>query len=139
MTVVTTLEGGLYRHLSLVYDANTCSKIPGSAIYWNSKPKINRTYDNFKKDFHKAQHELQCTGDIIVEEGLNHTELIKMVTEGVQQALAYSTLYNLLEEQKEQAVNLTNDNSTLQHKLAELQAQLAELQNAPLQQMQNSM
>eukprot|EP00957_Ditylum_brightwellii_P031703 2404477-Ditylum_brightwellii.AAC.1 len=51
---------------------------------WNSKPKVDCTYATFRTYFCKAQCELYWTGDLTMEEGLNHTKLVKMVMEEVQ-------------------------------------------------------
>lgn len=58
---------------------------------WNALPADERTYANFKTHFRNAQIALRKTGEITVDEGLNHTEVVNMVTEGVRAAFAENT------------------------------------------------
>ena len=50
---------------------------------WNALPAPQRTYANFKNHFCDAQIALRKTGKITVDEGLNHTAVVDMVTEEV--------------------------------------------------------
>ena len=54
---------------------------------WNELPAADKTYDNMKTVFRKAQRAIRKTGEITVQEGLNHTELVNFVSEGVFQAM----------------------------------------------------
>eukprot|EP00957_Ditylum_brightwellii_P130511 9956207-Ditylum_brightwellii.AAC.1 len=54
---------------------------------WNQKPQAQKIWVNFKTDFCTAQKELCRTGKLAVEDSVNHTELVNMVSEGIQQAL----------------------------------------------------
>ena len=53
----------------------------------NARQISDQTYTNFKSHFCDAQIALRKTGEITVEEGLNHVEVINMVTEGVRVSL----------------------------------------------------
>eukprot|EP00957_Ditylum_brightwellii_P112042 8543527-Ditylum_brightwellii.AAC.2 len=49
---------------------------------WNRKAQHQKTWANFKSEIHIAQKELCCMGELTVEDSINHTELVNMVTEG---------------------------------------------------------
>ena len=55
---------------------------------WNAFQPGNRTWVNFKQHFSDIQIALRKTGEISIEEGLNHASVVNMVTEGVRAALA---------------------------------------------------
>ncbi len=57
---------------------------------WNQKDFDDQTWDLFKSHFREAQKALRRTGALTVQESLNHTELVNLVQQGVQQALATS-------------------------------------------------
>ena len=65
-----------------------CKPFKNSLRSWNARPEAERTYANFKTHFRDAQIALRKTGEITVEEGLNHTAVVDMVTEGVRAAFA---------------------------------------------------
>ena len=74
---------------------------------WNDRPNNDKTWANFKTHFRDAQIALRRTGDITMEQGLNHTELLNMVEQGVRAALADQESPPPLEEtnQLKQQVN----------------------------------
>ena len=55
---------------------------------WNGRPLAACTWENFKTHVRDAQITLRKTGEITVDEGLNHTNIVNMVIEGVRAALA---------------------------------------------------
>ena len=70
---------------------------------WNARPANQRTYANFKTHFRDAQIALRKTGEITVEEGLNHAEVVNMVTEGVRAAFAENTTVEVANNMDETA------------------------------------
>ena len=54
---------------------------------WNKRPLSDQTWANFKTHFCDVQIALRKTGDITINEGLNFTEIIDMVSEGFCVAL----------------------------------------------------
>ena len=86
-----------------------------SLCKWNALPGANRTYVNFKTHFRDAQIALHKREEITVKEGLNHTEMVNMVTKGVQSAF---------EENKNNAEQANNVTETEQ-----LQQQVEEMGN----------
>ena len=57
---------------------------------WNQQDFDNQTWENFKAHFREAQKALRRTGVLTLQETLNHTEIVNLVQQGVQQALATS-------------------------------------------------
>eukprot|EP00957_Ditylum_brightwellii_P020904 1576335-Ditylum_brightwellii.AAC.1 len=53
---------------------------------WNRKAHPLKTWADFKSEFCTTQKELCKTGELTVEDSVNHNELANMVTEGTQQA-----------------------------------------------------
>ena len=60
---------------------------------WISRPAKEQTWDNFKQHFQQAQLEMQRTRAITVQEAINHTQLMNLVSQGVQDSLQAHTLY----------------------------------------------
>ena len=54
---------------------------------WNKLPRVNQTWDNFKIHFRSEHKELKKTGQLTIEEGMNQTNLVNMISEGVKSAL----------------------------------------------------
>ena len=86
-------------------------------------------WDNFKNYFFAVQVALRKTNGITVDEGMNHTELVNMVSEGVTQAIEThkppGTINNVQDNQQrldlqqklaemKTLVNLRTDNQVLQ-------------------------
>eukprot|EP00957_Ditylum_brightwellii_P069585 5285373-Ditylum_brightwellii.AAC.1 len=74
-------------------------------------------------------------GELAVEDSINHTELVNMVTEGVQQVLQHGPVPN------QEDVNLASENLEMKEKLAlieqmvnHMQQQMAQAQARPFQQ-----
>ena len=65
-----------------------CKPFKKCLCEWNGRPLAARTWANFKTHVRDAQIALRKTGEITVDEGLNHTNIVNMVTEGVRAALA---------------------------------------------------
>ena len=63
-----------------------CKTSKNSLREWSVLPVLQRTYANFKNHFRDAQIALCKTGKIIFDEGLNHTAVVDMVTEGFRTA-----------------------------------------------------
>ena len=57
---------------------------------WNQKNFRDQTWNNFKLHFREAQKALRRTGALTIQESLNHAELVNLVQQGVQQAMANS-------------------------------------------------
>ena len=68
-----------------------CKPFKNSLCDWNAWPTADCTYINFKTHFRDTQIALRKTGEITVEEGLNHAAVMGIVTEGVQAAFAEHT------------------------------------------------
>ena len=49
---------------------------------WNQKEYQESTWDHFKTHFCEAQKSLKQTGALIIQDSLNHTEIIKLVRHG---------------------------------------------------------
>ena len=81
---------------------------------WNERPAADRTWANFKTHFRDAQISLRKTGDITIEEGLNHTAVVDMVAEGARTALAEHV------PPKEEQANNTTETKLLQHQIQEM-------------------
>ena len=60
---------------------------------WISRPVEEQTWDNFKQHFRQAQLEMRRTGAITVQEAINHTQLMDLVSQGVQDALQAHALH----------------------------------------------
>eukprot|EP00957_Ditylum_brightwellii_P201903 15327733-Ditylum_brightwellii.AAC.1 len=50
---------------------------------WNRKAQPLKTWANFKSEFCTTQKELCQTGELTVEDSVNYTELVNMVTKGI--------------------------------------------------------
>ena len=85
---------------------------------WNDLPTNNKTWNTFKTHFRDAQIALRRTGDITMEQGLNHAELINMVEQGVRAALA---------EQTQTDTQQNDENTDLRNQLQEMRTLLDEL------------
>ena len=97
---------------------------------WNTRPNVDRTYDNFKSHFRDAQIALRKTGEITVEEGLNHMEVVNMVTEGVRAAFAE-------QEPVQEVANNMDETNDLRRQVEEMKV-LLEQMNAAQQQTQTT-
>ena len=81
----------------------------------------NRNWNEFKIFFRSVQVALQKAGSLTVEDGINHSELINMVSQGVKQAIEDSS-----PPQLKTANNIQNENN-LQEQLNEMRAMMAQL------------
>ena len=54
---------------------------------WNQRDIDDQTWEEFKSHFREAQKALCRTGVLTIKDTLNHTEIINLVQQGVQQAL----------------------------------------------------
>ena len=54
---------------------------------WNQMDHQEHTWENFKIHFRNAQKALRRTGALTVRDTLNHTEIVNLVQQGVQQTL----------------------------------------------------
>ena len=92
---------------------------------WNALPNIDQTWATFKTHFRDVQIALRKTGEISIEEGLNHTTVVNMVTEGIRAAFSEH------EPVLEQANNVA-EAEQLRQQVKEMQ-QLLEQMNAAQQ------
>ena len=60
-----------------------CKKYKTVLKEWNEPLLADRTWANFKINFRYAHIALCTTGEITINEGLNHTKIINMVLEDV--------------------------------------------------------
>ena len=92
---------------------------------WNKLPQEQATWPEFKKLFRNAQRAMRKTGELGVNEGLNHTELINVVSEGVKQAITENTPepQTVLEQ-----ANAVNDENMWLNQMAQLQEQMNQIQ-----------
>ena len=54
---------------------------------WSKQPAVDCTWNNFKIHVHNVQIALRKTGELTIDEGLNHSEIFIMVSEVVCVAL----------------------------------------------------
>ena len=54
---------------------------------WNKKPHANQIWANFKILFRKAYKAMCKTGELRQRDGLNNSELMNVVSEGVREAM----------------------------------------------------
>ena len=57
-----------------------------SLLKWDTRPVPQKTWTEFKTFFRRVQVGLRKAGSLTVEEGINHSELVNMVSEGVKPA-----------------------------------------------------
>ena len=62
---------------------------------------------------------LRKTSELTVEEGINHTELINMVSEGVRAAMESSN--------RQERMNLAQENNTMQQQLDEMKTMMEQM------------
>ena len=55
---------------------------------WNQRPAAEHSWENFKSHFRDAQKALRKTGSLTLGETINHAEIVNLVQQGVQMALA---------------------------------------------------
>ena len=58
---------------------------------WNALPTAGKDWKSFKKIFREAQKAMRKTGELHNNVGINHTELLNVVSEGVKQGLISAT------------------------------------------------
>ena len=92
-----------------------------SLLKWDIRPMANRNWNKFKMFFRSVQVALRKSGSLTVEDGINHSELINMVSQGVKQAIEDSS-----PPQFETANNIQDENC-LQEQLNEMKAMMAQL------------
>ena len=113
-----------------------CKQYKTGLKEWNERAQADRTWNNFKNHFRDVQIALRKTGDLTIEEGLNHSEIINMVSEGVKAALEEHQI-------EEQAHNASETNS-LKAQLNEMKEIIGKMnatqqnQNRPNQQQRNN-
>ena len=108
-----------------------CKPFKMSLREWNGRPVADRTWNNFKNHFREAQISLRKTGEITIEEGINHTEMINLVSKGVRAALEEHE-----QPREETANNVEETNSDLRQQLDEMR-QMLEQMNAVQQAIPN--
>eukprot|EP00957_Ditylum_brightwellii_P211195 15365875-Ditylum_brightwellii.AAC.1 len=91
-------------------------KFNSSLTLWNTKPPAGHTWSNYQLHFRDAQKALKKTGTLTIQDGMNHTEMINLVAEGIKKAL------NMNNEKKVEQINMAQNNevSALQQQLAEI-------------------
>ena len=106
------------------------TKFSSALTKWNEKADADKTWDNFKKHARDAQLILRNTGQLTVQESMNQTEIVNLVSEGVRQALAEHTAPENTDSLQEQANSVQVQDP--------MQAQLNDMRNI-LQQVQSAM
>ena len=90
---------------------------------WNRKSTSDQTWINFMIHFRDVHQDLKKTGELTVQEGINHADLINMVSEGVKNALEQAP-----EQPPEESINITTETDSLKQQLAEMQIIIKDLQ-----------
>ena len=62
---------------------------------WNQQDQDAQTWESFKTHFREAQKSLRRTGALTIKDTLNHTKIIDLVQQGVQQALEHQQSSNI--------------------------------------------
>ena len=94
---------------------------------WNKLPAAQATWTEFKKLFRTAQRAMRKTGELGVNEGLNHAELINVVSEGVKQAITENAPDTTTPMMMEQA-NAVNEEASWITQMTQLQEQMNQIQ-----------
>ena len=83
---------------------------------WNQKDTADQTWENFKTHSRDAQKALRRTGALTVQDSMNHADLINLVQQGVQMAMAENnsnstptTTSNLTAMQQDSVNSVTSD------------------------------
>ena len=105
-----------------------CKQFKTALREWNERQPNQQNWNNFKQHFRDAQISLRKTGEITVEEGLNHTQMVDMVSEGVRAALAE-------QEHSTEKANNIDETVHLRQQVKEMQ-ELLENMNIAQQQSQ---
>ena len=100
-----------------------CKQYKTGLKEWNERPLADRTWNNFKTHFRNVQIALRKTGELTIDEGLNHSAIVDMVTEGVRVAL---------DEQPEQ-VNIMTETESLKQQLEEMRELMEKMNNTQQQ------
>eukprot|EP00957_Ditylum_brightwellii_P044880 3404003-Ditylum_brightwellii.AAC.1 len=70
--------------------------------------------------FREAQKELRCTGELTIEEVMNHTKMINLAEQGVQQALEQLQMMQAEDKENEEpakeVINMTQEETMLTKK-----------------------
>ena len=100
-----------------------------SLLKWDIKPATAKSWDNFKNFFRQVQVALHKTGGLTVQDGINHSELVNMVSEGVRQAMVERG-----PDLDEIAFNMQEENN-MQQQLSEMKEMMEQLrqENVALQ------
>lgn len=96
---------------------------------WNEKAANLKTWENCKQHFRDVQKNLRKTGSLTVEEGINHTELINMVSEGVRNAMAAEPKENV------ELANLAQENLDVKKQLADMKLLINQMKNQSVMQV----
>ena len=92
-----------------------------SLLKWDIRPAQEKTWNEFKIFFRRVQVALRKAGSLTVEDGINHSELVNMVSQGVKQAIEDTN-----QPQEESVNNVQNENILGQlEEMKEMMAQLA--------------
>ena len=103
-------------------------KYKSSLRKWNELPAPQKTYDNMKTVFRKAQRAMRKTGELTIQEGINHTELVNLVSEGVFQAMGETGKHpepNIELEERANAVKRIDNHAT---EMAEMREMIKSMQ-----------
>ena len=76
--------------------------------------------------FRSVHRDLKKTGELTVQEGINHTDLINMVSEGVKNALVHSPG----QDENIESLNTVSETEDLKKQLAEMQLIIKDLQSS---------
>lgn len=116
---------------------------------WNALPAAEKTWNNFKNVFRKSQKAMRKTGELNSPDGLNHTELVNVVSEGVKQGIFEATPptneINMVEQANsvngQTMFHTVNDHSQLTTQLETMSERMNQMQQmllAPQQQQQQN-
>ena len=65
--------------------------LQSSLLKWDICPAEEKTWNEFKSFFWRPQVGLRKAGSLTVEEGINHSELVNIASQGVKQAIEDAT------------------------------------------------
>ena len=105
-----------------------CKQYKTGLKEWNERPLVDRTWANFKTHFRDVQIALRKTGELTIEEGLNHSAIVDMVSEGVRAALE--------EHEPTERANNMAENEQLKQQLDEMRELIEKMNNTRQQNQQ---
>ena len=95
-----------------------CKQYETGLKEWNERPLADRTWANFKTHFRNVQISLCETGELTINEGLNHFAIVDVVAEGVWAELD--------EHEPEEQANNMAEAENLRQQIEEMQVLIEE-------------